>query len=111
MSWVDLACLTVMFWGAVRGYLGGLWRALLHFTLTLFTLPAAFSLHKPLLAFLNHQWHFETAFVAWYIRLGRIAPAWGGTGGKRPGLSEQAVHLAELFVPELAVLPVATQES
>mgnify|MGYP000923959570 CR=1 FL=1 len=111
MSWVDLACLTVMLWCAAKGYLGGLRGALLHFAMTLLALPAAFYFHKPLLTFLNNEWHFEAAFVAWYTRFGQTVPALGQATGRVPGLSAQAAQLAELFAPELAALSVSTQES
>jgi hypothetical protein len=60
---------------------------------------------------LNNEWNFESAFVAWYTRLGQTVPALGQAGRWQPGLSAQSAYLAKLFVPELTALPVSTRES
>lgn len=68
MSWIDLAVLTLVLWGAVWGYTGGARGAMERTGSVVVAVYAAFLLQRPLIFFLNSVWDAERVFIRWSSR-------------------------------------------
>ncbi|NLP36950.1 MAG: hypothetical protein GX357_04815 [Firmicutes bacterium] len=65
MSWVDLAGLLFILWGAAKGYLKGAGQVVLQLLLLVWAVPLAYALSRPVALFINDQWFIESILVGW----------------------------------------------
>lgn len=109
MTWIDLAVLVIVLWGAVKGYIYGMYFMLLHLCGLAAALVCAFVMHRPLASFLEMEWRAESFFVGIFTKhVEQIAEAGVARQGLRlPPLAGEAMRA---LVPEAAVLPVLSGE-
>ncbi|NLM51644.1 MAG: hypothetical protein GX197_02320 [Firmicutes bacterium] len=106
MSWVDLAGLALILWGAARGYLKGAWLTVLQLVLLVLALPVAYRFSQPVAQFINDQWPLESILVGWLGRGQSIETAGGSFSAlSLPPLAGK--FLLRLLPPQYA-LPVTS---
>lgn len=111
MSWVDLAALTLVLWSAVKGYMSGVYQAVIHFCGLLTALAAAAMLQKPLALYLNGEWQVEAYFVEYLASNVNVLEK--TSVSLQPGLDlpPLAGTVMLYLLPESTVLPVSTRET
>ncbi len=110
MTWIDLAALVIVFWGAVKGYIYGMYFMFLHLCGLAAALVCAIAMHRPLASFLVMEWRAESFFVGFFTKhVEHIAE----TGFSRQGLRLPALtgQVMRALVPEAETLPVLSGEA
>ena len=111
MTWVDMAALTLIRWGAVQGYLKGFPAALLRLLTVMTALAAAVFLADPLAVYMQNEWRLEAVFVDWLHKVGKTAIPVTQPGGSGIVLPPLSAPLLRSLMPELALLPaLSTRE-
>ncbi|HZK24508.1 MAG TPA: hypothetical protein VFC74_03885 [Oscillospiraceae bacterium] len=107
MSWVDLAALSIMLWGAAQGYLNGPLTAIIRLLGSILAVLMAFFLVNPLAVYVQNEWQLEAIFVDWFQRTGKAAILVTQAGEQYLNLPTAAAPLLRKLVPELAASPVS----
>lgn len=90
MTWVDVSALTIVLWGAVKGYLSGPWRMAMHLCGLAAALLTAWFLQKPFSVYLHTEWRVDELFVGLLTRNVERSLKTG------PGLTVSDLHLPPL---------------